>query len=106
MTKKRKCFPKIADDGMLDGSVHPLFKRCGKPNCKCASGELHGPYYYRYQRVGDRIRKEYIPLAHVEEVRAACALYRKLQDELRDGRRPFQMLLSNLRAKLRDVNYE
>ena len=22
--------------------------KCGKPNCKCASGEGHGPYWYAY----------------------------------------------------------
>jgi hypothetical protein len=22
--------------------------KCGKGNCKCASGELHGPYWYGY----------------------------------------------------------
>ena len=22
--------------------------RCGKTNCKCVSGELHGPYWYGY----------------------------------------------------------
>lgn len=21
-------------------------RKCGKPNCKCAQGELHGPYWY------------------------------------------------------------
>jgi hypothetical protein len=106
MKKKRKCFPKIPADGMLNGSVQATFARCGKPNCKCAHGELHGPYYHRYQRIGDRIQKEYIPLAYVEEVRAACARYRKLQDELREGRQHFEMLLSRLRSNMRELNYE
>jgi hypothetical protein len=104
--KNRKCFPKMSAGKMLNGSVHPLYKRCGKANCKCASGHLHGPYYYRYQRVGERIEKQYIPLAQVEEVRAACARYRSLQDEIREGRRHFQMLLSNLRATLGGLSYE
>jgi len=26
------------------GTIHLRWQRCGKPNCKCARGELHGPY--------------------------------------------------------------
>lgn len=26
--------------------------RCGKPTCRCAAGQLHGPYWYRYYRKG------------------------------------------------------
>jgi hypothetical protein len=34
--------------------------RCGKPSCKCAAGELHGPYWYAYQREGGKLRSRYI----------------------------------------------
>jgi hypothetical protein len=91
---------------MLSGSVHATFVRCGKPNCKCSHGELHGPYYHRYQRVGDRIEKEYIPLSKIKEVRAACDRYRKLQDELHEGRRHFQMLLVRLRSAIGGLSDE
>lgn len=33
---------------------------CGKDNCKCASGELHGPYYYAYQRQQGRLKSWYV----------------------------------------------
>lgn len=34
--------------------------RCGKPGCRCASGELHGPYLYIVETFGDgRARKRY-----------------------------------------------
>ena len=33
--------------------------KCGKPGCKCASGHLHGPYWYEYFREGKRVRKRY-----------------------------------------------
>jgi hypothetical protein len=105
-TKSSKPFPKIPIDGLLSGSVCASYARCGKPNCKCARGSLHGPYYYRYQWRGGRVIKEYIPLAQVEEVRAACARYRKLQDELREGRQHFQTLLSRLRITLRGLSDE
>lgn len=34
--------------------------RCGKENCKCMSGKLHGPYWYSYTRVHDKVRSRYI----------------------------------------------
>jgi hypothetical protein len=35
--------------------------RCGKPGCKCARGELHGPYTYKYWREAGKLRKAYVP---------------------------------------------
>jgi hypothetical protein len=34
--------------------------RCGKEHCKCAGGELHGPYWYAYWKEGGRTRSKYI----------------------------------------------
>src|SRR5665811_12206 len=32
--------------GYLAGSLVEQSRRCGKPGCRCAGGELHGPYVY------------------------------------------------------------
>jgi len=34
--------------------------RCGKENCKCARGKLHGPYWYSYTRIRDKVSSQYI----------------------------------------------
>jgi hypothetical protein len=34
--------------------------RCGKENCKCAGGELHGHYWYAYWSEGGKTRSAYI----------------------------------------------
>lgn len=34
--------------------------RCGKEKCKCARGKLHGPYWYSYTRVKDRVTSQYV----------------------------------------------
>jgi hypothetical protein len=34
--------------------------RCGKEKCKCVRGQLHGPYWYSYTRVKDKITSQYI----------------------------------------------
>jgi len=66
-TKTPKTLPK-----MLPGTVCAQWARCGKPVCKCARGELHGPYYYRFWREGGRLRKVYVRPADLAVVRAAC----------------------------------
>jgi len=63
--------PKIPEK--LAGTVQPQFVRCGKANCRCANGELHGPYFYRFWRDSyGRLRKQYVRKADVEAVRTAC----------------------------------
>ncbi|HEV7375261.1 MAG TPA: DUF6788 family protein [Pyrinomonadaceae bacterium] len=34
--------------------------RCGKERCKCASGDLHGPYWYAYWFEQGKTRSQYI----------------------------------------------
>lgn len=34
--------------------------RCGKKNCRCAEGELHGPYWYAYWTEGGKPKSQYI----------------------------------------------
>ncbi len=78
-TKQRKTLPKQS----LLGAVIPQYVRCGRPTCPCLHGTLHGPYYYRFWREDGRLRKQYVRLAEVTSVRAAC-------DEHRDTRRLFR----------------
>lgn len=57
--------PKIHID---EGSLQSEWKRCGKSNCRCVHGSLHGPYWYRHWREEGRQRKRYVPRdqAHIE----------------------------------------
>ncbi len=34
--------------------------RCGKAGCKCAGGDLHGPYWYAYWSENGRTRSQYV----------------------------------------------
>ncbi len=36
------------------------WKTCGKKNCKCNRGALHGPYYYFHTRDQGQQRKRYV----------------------------------------------
>ncbi|MDP9356401.1 MAG: hypothetical protein M3R02_14170 [Chloroflexota bacterium] len=50
--------------------------RCGKPGCRCARGELHGPYHYLFWRENGRLRKRYVRSELVADVVTACAARR------------------------------
>jgi Family of unknown function (DUF6788) len=102
--KPTKPFPKTPVSRLLNGAVCASYARCGKPNCKCARGELHGPYFHRYQWHDGRVIKEYIPLARVEEVRAACARYRELQADIRANNQHLKLMLALLKTKLKELS--
>lgn len=73
--------------GHQGGKCYRLEKtRCGKKNCRCTRGELHGPYWYAYYRENGRMRCEYIgknlpELASLEtRVRKACKSSQALRE--------------------------
>lgn len=55
-------------EATLRGALQRQMRRCGKPGCRCASGELHGPYIYVAVRTGSRRRLLYVPTEAVEAV--------------------------------------
>jgi len=45
----------------LDNKTYRLESiRCGKEKCKYTRGILHGPYWYSYTRIKDRVISQYI----------------------------------------------
>jgi hypothetical protein len=53
----------------LRGTQLTQGRRCGKPGCRCARGELHGPYsYFSLGRGSGRGRLVYVPAALVAVV--------------------------------------
>lgn len=87
----------------IPGSVHSQYVRCGKPTCKCARGELHGPYFYHFVRVGERLTKRYLKAHEVEQIRLACTAWREEDKERRARSRETWQLIREMKARLRDV---
>src|SRR5262245_64530123 len=81
----------------LPGYVCQQWKRCGKRNCRCSKGQLHGPYFYRFGWKNGRQFKEYVRLADVPEVRQACRIYREQRAEERRECQRVRELLASLR---------
>jgi hypothetical protein len=67
--------PKIGTSEVMvaDGAICQQMVKCGKPNCKCVRGELHGPYFYRFTRDQcGRLHKRYVRRSEVAAWRELC----------------------------------
>jgi hypothetical protein len=53
-------------------------RRCGKPSCRCAQGELHRTAMIS-AKIGGRTRNTYVPLKDRERIREAALRYRRLR---------------------------
>jgi hypothetical protein len=47
--------------------------RCGKPQCRCTAGHLHGPYHALHWREGSVQRRRYVRAAEVPAVQEILA---------------------------------
>jgi hypothetical protein len=63
---------------MVQGCFYLLRRKCGKPNCRCARGELHPAYVLTRSEAGkDRLYP--VPKEQRAEVRKRAAEYRRYQ---------------------------
>jgi hypothetical protein len=69
----------LADKPLLRGSLVLQYRSCGKSYCRCQTGQKH-PALYLHTRSGDRRVRIYIPPALHEDVRAAIATGRQIDD--------------------------
>jgi Family of unknown function (DUF6788) len=87
--KRGEPLPKIT------GSLHLEFKSCGRRQCRCQRGLLHGPYVYQHWREHGRQRKAYVQMQRLGEVlltmeqhRAAAANPGRVNQMLKELHRP------------------
>ena len=61
--RRRALAERLGDvEHVLAGSLAGQSRRCGRPGCRCAGGEPHGPYAY-FRPPGGRGRARYVPAA-------------------------------------------
>jgi hypothetical protein len=83
-------------------SLHEQWVRCGKPTCRCSSGQLHGPYIYVFWREGGRQRKRYVRSGELEAVRAGIVHEQLARREQRALLASHRSVWSDLRDRLRE----
>jgi hypothetical protein len=67
----------------LRGTLAPRLRRCGKPNCRCARGELHSSLYL-VQSHGGKPRQLFVPKEWEERVRQGVRGYQEIQQLLEE----------------------
>ncbi len=81
--RRRRIARQIPDlEVLIAGSLQTQRRRCGKEGCRCARGELHGPYPYLSLRAGGRTRMLYVPAELAGEVRQAVTASAEVQAAL------------------------
>lgn len=83
---------------ILKGSLIKRYIVCGDPNCKCAAGKPHGPYYYLSKKVKGKTKLIY--LSNKEEQKEMAQNYRLFQGSLMRIRR-INRKIENLFVSLR-----
>ena len=68
----------LARDPLVKGSVYELRRKCGKPTCGCARGELHGTVVLSWSEAG-RTRLQTLPPSRRGDVRAAVRRYQRFR---------------------------
>jgi hypothetical protein len=70
LARRRAAAARLGDvQEVLAGTLTEQARRCGKPGCRCADGEPHGPYAYFTPRPQGRGRARYVPSALAGVVR-------------------------------------
>jgi hypothetical protein len=81
----------------VNGSLETRRVKCGRSNCKCAKGELHGPYtYVRTYSGGERWRK-YIKKSEKQAILADMSAYKQQRIEQRQARERNQEFAREMR---------
>ena len=70
--------PFFSDRPVVKGTVYELRRRCGKPGCKCAKGELHARMVVSASEKG-KTRLRVIPRGFLVEVQEQVRRYQELR---------------------------
>ncbi|MGH3163646.1 MAG: DUF6788 family protein [Streptosporangiaceae bacterium] len=70
VSRRRAAAARLGDvEQVLSGTLTEQGRRCGRPGCRCADGEPHGPYAYFTPRPAGRGQARYVPAALAGVVR-------------------------------------
>ena len=75
---KQRVEPFFSDRSVIKGTVYELRRKCGKPGCKCAQGELHARMVVSASEKG-RTRLRVIPRGFLVEVQGKVKRYQELR---------------------------
>jgi len=63
---------------MLHGSWVKRFSVCSRPNCRCHSGDKHGPRHYLVVSENGRQRQKYVPNSQAAAAQEGLSEYKRV----------------------------
>jgi len=79
---------------MIAGSIYETYKKCGNKNCRCAKGDLHGPFFYLSRKEDGVTKLTFVRRADEDIIEEKAKNYRKYTKAVAD--------LSKLNLKIYD----
>jgi Mg2+ and Co2+ transporter CorA len=88
----------------IAAQVYERYKKCGNPNCKCAKGELHGPFLWIYQKKkGQKVVSTTVAKGKHVEVKELAERYRellRLRKQIREADQRINELLNEYESQM------
>ena len=93
---------------MIAGSIYETYKKCGNKNCRCAKGDLHGPFFYLSRKAGGKTKLTFVRRVDEDSVEEKAKNYRKYTKAVADLGKLNLKIYDNIK-KIKEVktkNYE
>lgn len=69
---------------MVAGSIYMVYKKCGSQSCRCAKGNLHGPFYYLSKKEEGKTKLTFVRRADEDTVEDKANNYKKYTKAMAD----------------------
>jgi hypothetical protein len=66
----------LSPKDMVSGSLYSTYKKCGNKKCRCARGELHGPFYYLSKKVDGKTSLAFVKKKDKAEIIEGAGNYK------------------------------
>ena len=93
---------------MIAGSMYGTYKKCGNRKCRCAKGDLHGPFFYLSRKEDGATKLTFVRRADEDIIEEKAKNYRKYTKAVADLGKLNLKIYDNIK-KIKEVktkNYE
>lgn len=82
---------------MVAGSIYSIYKKCGNKRCRCAKGELHGPFSYLSRKEDGLTKLTFVRRADEDKIEEQAQNYRKYTKAMADLGKLNKKIYDNLK---------
>lgn len=79
-SKRRRLLKKLLKTYQMVSGLSAIYRRCGKPGCRCQTTYRHGPAWCLHYKEEDKIKMLYIPAKYLDKVKRQAEDYKRYKD--------------------------